>query len=371
MKNKKLYKIDVDNKYDVSKKIVNFLNPEYACVLLNYFDNLEGLKKINKSKLVDSNDLNSFSPISGEVSGIVTININGKDKKALFIKNDFKEKDTKYKNVTPKNSADLVNLFVGTKYYSLLNKLNATNIVINGVTDEPFVYTEEYILKNLSDQIIETIDFLGGLFNFSNSYIVLKNTDSSGISEFLSKSGTYPNMNIVLFENLYLLGKNDFLLDKMNLCEKNSIVLKPSEILEIRNFIKYSAFKSEKYICVIEEKNNKIRIMNVKKNILLSEVLNKLKLLDFGFDFYKNGLINGTLINPNKEIISSDLDAIFVMKKVNNVSSKCIKCGKCIQVCPYKVDRFTGQNIKKCIKCGLCNYFCPSKIEFESRGKEK
>lgn len=55
----------------------------------------------------------------------------------------------------------------------------------------------------------------------------------------------------------------------------------------------------------------------------------------------------------------------------------CIRCGKCIEVCPmdllpnviqhnaihYEYDQFTENNGMDCIECGCCSYICPAKRE--------
>lgn len=56
--------------------------------------------------------------------------------------------------------------------------------------------------------------------------------------------------------------------------------------------------------------------------------------------------------------------------------SSCIRCAKCIEVCPAyllptqiakvvkaeKWERLSQLHIKDCIECGCCTYVCPSKI---------
>ena len=55
------------------------------------------------------------------------------------------------------------------------------------------------------------------------------------------------------------------------------------------------------------------------------------------------------------------------MKKRNNDTLACIRCAKCISVCPVGVNPVTLQNKDKFIDCGLCTYFCPCYINLRER----
>ncbi|MFI3260101.1 MAG: 4Fe-4S binding protein [bacterium] len=365
---KKLFKIDAGNDYSINKRVVNFLNPEYVCVFFNNPEILGILKNVLKNRVIEPDNIFSHSSVSGSIAGVVDICVDNIDKKAIFLKNDFKEKDVR-KTVKKIGSCDeLVYMLKGSPYQDLFVHKNIKNIVVNGIKDEPLVTTESYILKNRSDEIIETISYLDEIYNFDKSFIVLKNSENDNISEYLSKSGSYPNMNVLALENKYLIGRSEFLLNKIKVSKEESIIITPSELMEIRSIFKKNVLASEKYISVIDVESKKIRFVYVKKNVLVSEVLNKLKLLKTDRKFLKNGLINGTLINPNKEVITADVDAIFIIKEEKIISKKCINCGKCVSVCPAGLNpkkNFDKKYIDpKCINCGSCSFFCPSNVKF-------
>lgn len=370
---KKLYKIDIINDYVINKKIVNFLNPEYTCVLMRNFENLSGIKNINKNKILESGNLNSVSSVSGEVSGIVNIHINGKNKKALFVKNNFKEKSLNINTKKIHNKEEFLERIKNSVFFKKFNKKEIKNIIVNEITDEPFIINEGYILKNLSDKIIDVVSLLNDLFDFDKSLIVFKNIDNDNISEYLSKSGSYTNMNIVALDDLFLLGREEYLLEKLGFNSFNTIVLKPSELLELRHFLKAGFYMSEKYISVVDTINKKTKIALVKKNIIVSELLNKFKLLSCENEYLKNGIISGMKIDENKEIISDDFSALFIVKKENMKQKSCINCGKCVSVCPVGINpkkrNKDGKIDARCIKCGLCNLMCPSDIDLLKEGE--
>lgn len=372
---KKLYKLNIKNNYIVSKKIVNFLNPEFSCIDAWSCENLTSIKHINKYKLLEENNLDSFSSISGNIEGIVNIEVNGKIKKSLFIKNNFKEKESKTIIKKVNNEQEFLDSIKFSSFIKLFQNKDVKNIVVNGIIDEPLVITESYILKSHSDKIIDVISKLNTIFNFEKSIIVLKNTDNDHIGEYLNKTASYTHMDIVALEDFYMLEKPDILLDKLHLQSSKTVVIKPSELLELRHFIRTNSYMCEKYISVIDTINKKTKIAYVKKNIIVSELLNKMKLLSNDYKYIKNGIITGKLINENKEIITKDFNALFIIKNEVCKKNNCINCGKCVSVCPAKINPIKNykSNVKdgRCTKCGLCTLLCPMNINLKNGGNDE
>ena len=77
----------------------------------------------------------------------------------------------------------------------------------------------------------------------------------------------------------------------------------------------------------------------------------------------------GIKIPTTELIITNDLSCILITNESNEKPLPCIKCGKCIEVCPVNlipamiIENKKDLKIDKCINCGLCTYVCPSKIE--------
>ena len=124
---------------------------------------------------------------------------------------------------------------------------------------------------------------------------------------------------------------------------------------------------------------NKSEKLNVKVKIgaLASEVISELE----GYKNIKNplfiagGPMMGNSLPTDEVIITKDINCILVIDDHFEKNLPCIKCGKCIEVCPVGIcpvlimnnkdnrDALKDLKPKKCIECGLCSYICPSKIE--------
>ena len=360
----KLYKLKEDKEYITSSKITNFLNPEYSCILLNRFDNLDNIKSVIKNKIIEKDNKDSYSSISGDVIGLVNVNIDNVSNRALFIKNDFKEERVVYSAKKKLDKESLLDLFRGTKYYKLLSKVGVSNIIVNCICDELYVRNNDFLIKNYRDDVIDTLDDLVSILNIDSGIFTFKNSDANNITSFASDIGSYVKLNISVLEDTYLIGRGYYLLRSLKIKKENAIIFTLKEILEIASLIKYNYFRSEMYVSVVDTINKKIRVCNVKKNILVSELLSKLKIDKEDYCYIKNGLYTGKKINYNKEIIDEGFESLFIVDRSFFKEDKCINCGKCVSVCEMKINpkkmKELGLVDERCINCGLCSYFCPS-----------
>ncbi len=366
---KKLYKLNIDNEMTLNKNILNFLDPDYIYLPIDDFSFLEEKEYIYKNQnIFEKDNIDYNSSISGSLETLSKITINNVGYNAIVLKNDFKEKEIKYKINDTTEYKGLIELLNKNILLKNIDNEQAENIVINGIEDEPYTYTESYILRKNIDIIFDTTEKLNQIYKSKKNYITIKNTDIDNVDKYLSSIGAYPSLNIVVLDNLYLLGKNEFLLEKIKLQNKKTIVLKPSEILEIRNYLKYGTNKSEKYITIVNMIDKKIFIINTKKYVKIIDILNKFK-LNKNATYIKNGLMSGIKINPETEVIDESFNSLYIVEDCNNPELDCINCGKCSAVCPLNNNpkELIFKKNEKCIDCALCSYFCPSNINLRSR----
>ena len=87
-------------------------------------------------------------------------------------------------------------------------------------------------------------------------------------------------------------------------------------------------------------------------------------------------------IITSEDIITPDMNCILVLPKVKEKETICLRCAKCVSVCParlnpvlikdYKKNKEELKNLhpEKCIGCGLCSYICPARIDLREIVKE-
>lgn len=372
---RKLYKIKLNNDFKISPNLVNFLNPDY--IYLPFRDNslIEEKIDFNIGDVVTENKNEIFSSsISGQLKHIEQVTLNNKTIDALIIENNFKENKIKNPTKEINNLDDFLSYIKENKLYNKLNKKNVKQIIINAIEDEPYSLTERFLLKKNTDKILDSFDFLNILYNTEKNLVVLKNNELDNITTLLNKIGTYHNVNLVILKDQYLIGNEKFLLEKLNYDHKETIVLSPKDIMDIINYVDNGYSSNEKYLTIVNFIDNKIKVLNVKKYVKLSE-LSKHIPYNKDYVYIKNGLLSGIKININDEIIDDTFNSIFILNKEEQIEEKCINCGKCYQVCPLKINPKYRMDSKtyssNCIDCGLCSYFCPSNINLRKYLKKE
>lgn len=362
----KIYDINFDN------KIYPFLSVEHIYIPIE--SGFELLKKQNdkvlKGEPILENKLKKIrSSISGKVIGISKLLCDGIEKECVVIENNYeessKEVKDKMKNITSDDIIKSLSILNFEKYLNIFQCKKINNLVINGIEDEPYFENNPFILNNYSNEILKIVDVISNAFKIKNSYIAIKSTDTENINLFLSKIGTYTNINLNLVEDKYLLGNDFFLLENMHLKE-DSIVISAKDLLSIYNNLLYNDYNLNTFITIASPLFNKSYVVNVKVGTLLSDIFNKLSINNVeGLCIY-NGLMTGYEIDYKKCVITFDTKGVIIIPKFNEEEKSCNLCGMCYKICPVKVNpknvMDTGKKSKNCIDCGLCTYICPCKI---------
>ena len=167
--------------------------------------------------------------------------------------------------------------------------------------------------------------------------------------------------------------------------EKGIVVNNISTIYSIYESMKLNKPLIEKVVTFSGEKLNKKCNVLVKIGTPVKDVLDYLGVADNNI-MVSGGPMMGDIIDDDA-VICNNQNCVLVLDKVINMSTKCLRCGKCVSVCPSKLSPVLIMNSKcktekdkekikklhpeRCIECGLCSYICPSKINVRETVKNK
>lgn len=357
---------------------------------------------IYKGEVVAINEKINF-PVHSSVSGYATFGTNkiignGKKIKCVVVKNDFKEKYEKSrlvkKDISSYTKEDFIEALrengitgLGGSDFPTFIKYNTGNIkylLVNAVECEPFISCDKAVIHNYADCILEAVDDIMEIMHIPKAYIVMKETNTDSIKMISKYIKTYPNITIKLVEDAYPNGWERLVVrntlgieyDKYP-SEKGIIVSNVSTIYAIYEMLTYNRPLTERVVTITGPGIKKKTNVKVKIGALASEVISNLD----GYKDIKNplfiagGPMMGSSLPTDEVIITKDIGCLLVIEDHFEKNLPCIKCGKCMEVCPagiYPVLIMENRdNIKKlkelkpnkCVECGLCSFTCPSKIE--------
>lgn len=368
---------------------------------------------IYKGQVVAVNEKINF-PIHSSISGYAAfgsnkIISNGKKIKCVVVENDFKEKYEKSKMIKREISSYTKEDFIEALRVNGITGLgggdfptfikynidNAKYLLVNAVECEPFVSCDKAVIHNYAEEVLEAIDNILEIMHIKKAIIVMKESSTDAIKTINKYIGTYLKIKTKLVEDAYpngwerLVVKNALGIEYNKYpSEKGIIVSNVSTIYAIYEMLKYNRPLTERVITITGPGIKKKKNVKVKIGALASEVIASLD----GYQNLKNplfvvgGPMMGNSMPTDDVIITKDVTCLLVIEDYNEKNLPCIKCGKCMEVCPAGIspvlimeNRDNINNLKdlvpdKCIECGLCSFTCPSKIEvreFVRIAKEK
>ncbi len=371
-----LIELEKDDSIQVSSMISEYKTPDYV-----YFPIPKNAQiKVNLNSKVAIGDILIYannqiftSSISGTVTGLKKITTPSGPMSALEIKNDFQEikklAPTQKLTLSKINKEKLTKLLIQEFNLDLSSK---DHLILNTLDDEPYVLTENFYLLLYYEDFLELLDKLAKIYAIKDITLVVKSSNSENINQLLEFIGMYPSINLKIVPNFYLLGRSEFLLNYLDLQADTTTIIKASTFYDLYNLIKRNRQKTDKLITISGDMLTNPQVIRVKIGTPLKSILpNFITLKEGNKSYYANGLMSGTLINPDEFIITSDTDSLIITKNENTKEGTCLNCGMCLEVCPKKLNplmfkdsKYLTQNHEKCLKCGLCSYICPVHINF-------
>ncbi|MDD3187096.1 MAG: RnfABCDGE type electron transport complex subunit C [Bacilli bacterium] len=342
-----------------------------------------------------------ISTVSGTVIDFVNMPyLNGEEVKCVKIENDFKEKSIENKVVNKIDKKTFLNILqdnsilgmggAGFPTYIKYSTEKINKLLINAVECEPYITADYVLLKEHTEEILEAIDMIMDINKIDEAFIAVKKTNIELLKVLNNYIGTYLKIKIKEVPNLYPIGWERSLIkeiyntsyDKFP-TEKNIVVNNVSTIFAIYEALKYNKPLTERVVTftgniVKKPKNILVKVGSTATDVI-KEMLGKEKLKDF--NLIAGGPMMGTL-SDNDLVITSNLTCVLIMDKQFERGTECMKCGKCVDVCPVKLtpvliknslnnmERLKELQADRCMECGLCSYICPAKLPIREYVKE-
>ena len=260
-------------------------------------------------------------------------------------------------------------------------------LIINGTKSEPYTTIDNREFVENCEDIINGIILTQKYLGIKKVIIAIERNKPEAIDIMFSLTKGDKNINVLPLKTCYPQSNETVLIEKCIGKEVPSgklstdigvLVLNAETISFISQYIKTGVPLIKKRITV--DGNNIVNKMNIE--VLLGtyfkDVIEFCGTINATKKIIAGDVLTGTTIIEDNYPVMKNCDAILVFDEEMTYQPKkinCIRCGKCIQVCPIGLhpveiasslklndnEMLKKLNAHLCLQCGCCSFVCPSK----------
>ena len=261
-------------------------------------------------------------------------------------------------------------------------------IIVNASECEPYLTSDYRRIMDTADKVIDGLKIVLSLFPGAKGIIGIEDNKPKAIELLKEKLADDPDITVNKLKTKYPEGAERQLIyantgryinSKMLPADAGCIVHNVDTIYAISEAVREGKPLMERLVTVTGDAIENPVNINVKLGTSYKELVEAAG----GFKSDPAKIIAGGPM-MGKAIYTLDLpatkssSAILCMTKdevSEYESSACIRCGRCVSVCPGRVmpnslcdiaeagdiDEFLANNGMECCECGCCSYVCPAK----------
>ena len=292
--------------------ITNLLTTDYIYLPYNNMNLLiKDGEYVYKNDLIMYNETNKiYSTVSGKVLGLTNI----QNKKYIVIENDYKDKikkRTNKKNINNYTKEELYNLI---KEYNILDNFDIKSkvLVINGIDKFNQDITYNTLIKEYTTIILDCIDALIEIMGIKKCFFAVSNNDSECINILVNNMGTYPKIDLKLYNNDNIIGNKKILINKLtNYKNKNYNIqyLNIIDVINLYNLLKKHIPNTTTYITLAGNLLNYKKVLHINLGTNLYDILKEYNINDLD-NMIINGLLSGKKITNPNFIIDNNIKSV-------------------------------------------------------------
>lgn len=272
-------------------------------------------------------------------------------------------------------------------------------LIINGVECEPFLTADDRVMLERGEELLVGIRVLMKSLNVSKAIIGIENNKKEAIAHLSSLAKRYSEISIQPLKVKYPQGGEKQLIKATINREVPSgglpidvgaVVQNVGTALAAYEAVQKSKPLIERVVTVtglthIDPSNFRVRI-----GTPISQLIEKVGgLPECKVKVVSGGPMMGKALSTTSSPVTKGTSGILIMADdlaLRPVKSECIRCAKCVSVCPMGLQPFLlnkmsmrkmypeleANRITDCIECGSCSYTCPAGIpllDFIRNGK--
>ena len=260
-------------------------------------------------------------------------------------------------------------------------------ILLNGCECEPLLTADHRVMLEFADDVVFGLQAIIKAVGAERGLIVIEDNKPDAIELMKEKTASYSNMDVVAARTKYPQGAEKMLIKRVTgrkvpsgglPADVGCVVSNISTTKAISDAIQKGMPLVERVVTVTGER------LKHPGNFLVKIGTSTKALIDYCGGVTGNGEVTVKAGGPMMGFVLTDTD-VPIMKGSNGIivvdtdhvaEQPCIKCGRCMDVCPMELSPLyfakyadeqnwqgmKDKNVMDCIECRCCEYICSSKI---------
>jgi electron transport complex protein RnfC len=335
-------------------------------------------------KILDSKgNLLSYSPVTGAVAEIYNLSGIDEDFNAVSVNTSeqdiWDENRSGAGNYLEMEPAALVSLLCESGFsLDINNGKKPDAVILNCLESDLLISINRNVLAEYGDSLRKGLVLLKRISG-SDEAIIAVPGELRDIAEQIAVRGGERIAVVDVLKPVYPFGMKEVIPRVLSRKKvRRPLVITPEYLNSIVLFLEMGSPAVQKFVTLIDR--NGVRMnMKVRIGTPVSHVLREGNVKITELDkLVLGGSMRGRPIFHAEFPVTADIDAILIQggeAVVAPLNETCVGCGKCVGVCPNKLqvnllaryaefnifERCRELDIDHCIECGLCAYVCMSR----------
>ena len=267
-------------------------------------------------------------------------------------------------------------------------------VLLNGCECEPMLTADHKLLLHYADDVIYGLKAVMKAVEAPKGIIVIEDNKPDAVELLKSKYEAYDNIEVTVAKTKYPQGAEKMLIKRVLgrmvpsgglPADVGAVVCNVSTVKAISDAIQTGMPLIERVVSVTGERIKKPGNYIIRIGTDVKEVIDYCGGITGGDDYIvkMGGPMMGILLPSVDVAVIKGTNGIIAIEKDESEAVACIKCGRCVDVCPMELsplyfakyhdeENWQGmkdKNVMDCMECRCCEYICSSKIPLLSKIK--